>query len=186
MGGDRLHNSCACMLHQIVKNQPTPGRRQAESGEEYLYLDFANELLLTREALQLKQEGLAKRLDVARQTISLYETGKLLPSAEMVVLMAKRLNAPLLEWEWLRANPVGLARLPKIPDLSLSECYLNLYCSTIQTVKMHRDLADICRDNRIEPHEMPVYLTGNVNVKDMVSYGLCFINKKTTFAEVAN
>lgn len=52
-------------------------------------MEFAKQIKQLRAANQLTQEQLARQLNVSRQTISSWETGRNLPDLEMVVVLAK-------------------------------------------------------------------------------------------------
>jgi len=150
-----------------------------------MYRDFADALLKAMTDKQIKQEKMAELIGVSREMISAYICGKSLPSAKTAIKIAEKLKSPALEWDWLRSNQVGAKRLPKIHDVPLSQCYLNLHCAAIRTINMHQVLSEICRDNRIDQEEISVYSAGAEHVEELVSFGLAFINEKTTLAGVA-
>lgn len=52
-------------------------------------MEFANQIKKLRATHTLTQEQLGKKLNVSRQTISSWETGRNLPDLEMVVTLAK-------------------------------------------------------------------------------------------------
>jgi len=132
----------------------------------------------SRESLGYKQGDLGVLCDVSETTISSYENAKSMPSVDIAIKLADKLNNPAIEWEWLRSNKIGSKLLPKVPDLPLSQCYLNLHCATLKAVKQHEVLAEISKDNIISKEEVHEYLRACDVYQEIFSYGLCFQNKR--------
>lgn len=58
-------------------------------------MDFSNQIKRIRTEHELTQEGMAKQLNVSRQTISSWENNRNLPDLEMVVTIAKTFDLSL-------------------------------------------------------------------------------------------
>jgi transcriptional regulator with XRE-family HTH domain len=149
-----------------------------------MYSEFANALIT---ANSMSQEKLAEMVGVSREMISKYYCGTSLPSADKVQRMAEVLNSPMLMWEWLRANPIGRELLPKLPNMPLSQAFSYLYSAINKVADMHRDLVEITKDNRIEPHEYDTYQAGREIVRELVACCVLYkmaVHEKSTPARV--
>lgn len=136
-----------------------------------IYRDYANLLVVSMADMRKTQEQLAEDLDMFRLTISNYCCAKSLPTDRKAREIAQVLRNPFLELEWLRANLIGPSWLPKVPNMPLSQTYLNFHSAIIKAVKLHYDLAEIVKDNRIDEKEKALHEAGSMIIDEIMAYG---------------
>lgn len=151
-----------------------------------IYNDFADLLIMLMTAMRISQERLAEECGISRLTVSNYCCAKSVPNAEVIQRIAESLQSPLLTWEWLRTNQIGRELLPKLPNMPLSQAYSYLYSAVSRVAEMHRELNEITKDNRIEPHEYDTYLAGKEVVVELIAHGALYKMAKQEKAATAN
>lgn len=117
---------------------------------------FANALIAAMDAKQISVEGLAELCSVSRTTVSTYRSGGL-PSDDTMLQLMEHLDAPWLGYIYLRENKVGASLLPEVPIRELSSSYCDLQVEMDDTGAVQKEIARICRDNRVDEQELPVW-----------------------------
>ena len=122
--------------------------------------NYRNICKIARQTAGLTQERFAEALDVSVESIRLYETGKGMPSDEVVTRMIEVAGMPVLGyWHLLNKSRIAAEILPTVGECSLPQAVIQLLVQLKEFGEKHRtdDLLTIAADGRIDESERPVF-----------------------------
>lgn len=111
-----------------------------------------------RKASGLTQERWAEVLGLSAEAIRQYETGKILPSDEVVLRMAEVAGQTIVcYWHMLNKSRVAAELLPDVEDVPLPQAVIQLLRRMRDFDKRHRldDLLGIAEDGVVDETERP-------------------------------
>lgn len=122
--------------------------------------NYRNICKIARQTAGLTQERFAEALDVSVESIRLYETGKGMPSDEVVTRMIEVAGMPVLGyWHLLNKSRIAADILPEVQECSLPQAVIQLICRMREFGQRHRTdtLMDIAADGKIDDGERPEF-----------------------------
>lgn len=122
--------------------------------------NYHNICKIARQTAGLTQERFAEQLDVSVESIRLYETGKGMPSDEVVTRMIEVSGMPVLGyWHLLNKSRIAADILPELQECSLPQAVIQLICRMRDFGKKHRTdtLMEIAEDGQIDEIERPEF-----------------------------
>ena len=102
------------------------------------------------------QERWAELIGVSTESVRLYESGKSLPSDEVVTRMVEMSMLPALAYKHLMLkSSIAADILPEVPDMPLPQAVIKLICCMRDFEEKHRDqdLMHIAMDGRVDAKE---------------------------------
>lgn len=113
-----------------------------------------------RRAAGLTQERWAEVLGISVESVRLYETGRGLPSDDVVTRMSEVAVIPVLGY-WHLKEKSGVANdiLPEVNTCELPQAVIKLICRIREFNERHRinDLLEIAEDGRIDAGEKELF-----------------------------
>lgn len=113
-----------------------------------------------RQASGLTQERWAEVLGISVESVRLYETGRGLPSDDVVTRMSEVAVMPVLGY-WHLKEKSGVANdiLPEVSACELPQAVIKLICRIREFSEKHRvnDLLTIAEDGRIDESEKELF-----------------------------
>lgn len=134
-----------------------------------IHTGFANAIDAAMRTKRISNEALAELCNLSRNSISAYRSGDSLPGEEAMLLIMEKLDAPWLGWIWLRSNRVGAELLPDVPLRELSASYCDLQVELDDANGLQRDMALICRDNRIDDAEQSTWAKCRKELTELIT-----------------
>lgn len=122
--------------------------------------NYRNICKIARQTAGLTQERFAEALDVSVESIRLYETGRGMPSDDVVTRMIEVSGQPVLGyWHLLNKSRIAAEILPTVGECSLPQAVIQLLVQLKDFGEKHRtdDLLTIAADGRIDAAERPVF-----------------------------
>lgn len=122
--------------------------------------NYRNICKIARQTAGLTQERFAEQIDVSVESVRLYETGKGMPSDEVVTRMIEVAGMPVLGyWHLLNKSRIAADILPELQECSLPQAVIQLICKMRDFGNNHRTdkLMDIAADGRIDELERPEF-----------------------------
>ena len=122
--------------------------------------NYRNICKIARQTAGLTQERWAEALDVSVESIRLYETGRGMPSDDVVTRMIEVSGLPVLGyWHLLNKSRIAAEILPTVGECSLPQAVIQLICRIRDFGEKHRtdDLLNIAADGRIDETERPEF-----------------------------
>ena len=122
--------------------------------------NYRNICKIARQTAGLTQERFAEALDLSIESIRLYESGKGMPSDDVVTRMIEVSGQPVLGyWHLLNKSRVAADILPEVSECSLPQAVIQLICKIRDFGEMHRtdDLMNIAADGRIDDNERELF-----------------------------
>lgn len=122
--------------------------------------NYRNICKIARQTAGLTQERFAEALDVSVESIRLYETGKGMPSDDVVTRMIEVAGMPVLGyWHLLNKSRLAADILPELQECSLPQAVIQLLCRIRDFGAKHRadTLMDIAADGQIDELERPEF-----------------------------
>lgn len=121
---------------------------------------YRNICKIARQTAGLTQERWAEALDVSVESVRLYETGRGMPSDDVVTRMIEVSGLPVLGyWHLLNKSRIAAEILPTVGECSLPQAVIQLICRIRDFGEKHRtdDLLNIAADGRIDETERPEF-----------------------------
>jgi len=106
-----------------------------------------------REAAGLSQEEAAYRLHIGRRTLSDYENGKTIATAEVVDAMARAYKQPLLRYMYCHECPLGSIH-DQVGEVDFSTAVLGFMSEHKKTDGLLDELMDIAADGKVTKDEI--------------------------------
>lgn len=122
--------------------------------------NYRNICKIARQTAGLTQERWAEALDISVESVRLYETGRGMPSDDVVTRMIEVSGMPVLGyWHLLNKSRIAAEILPTVGECSLPQAVIQLICRIRDFGDKHRtdDLLNIAADGRIDAIERPVF-----------------------------
>lgn len=122
--------------------------------------NYRNISKIARQTAGLTQERFAEALDLSIESIRLYESGKGMPSDDVVTRMIEVSGQPVLGyWHLLNKSRVAADILPEVSECSLPQAVIQLICRIRDFGERHRtdDLMNIAADGRIDDTERELF-----------------------------
>lgn len=113
-----------------------------------------------RQAAGLTQERWAEVLGISVESVRLYETGRGLPSDDVVTRMSEVAVMPVLGyWHLKEKSDVANDILPEVSACELPQAVIKLICRIREFSEKHRvnDLLTIAEDGRIDESEKELF-----------------------------
>ena len=111
---------------------------------------------IARKVAGQTQERWAESIDVSVESVRLYESGRAMPSDEVVTRMAEVSATPIIcYWHLLNKSRVASKLLPPVEQLPLAQAALRLLRRMKGFFDKHRDdaLMEIAEDGKVELQE---------------------------------
>jgi len=118
--------------------------------------DCRNICKIGRQTAGLTQARWAEVIDVSVEAVAQYETGKIMPSDDVVTRMIEVAGMPVLGyWHLLNKSRVAARLLPEVQRLPLPQAVVQLLLRIRDFELRHRmdELLQISADGRIDPEE---------------------------------
>lgn len=122
--------------------------------------NYRNICKIARQTAGMTQERFAEALDVSVESVRLYETGRGMPSDDVVTRMIEVSGQPVLGyWHLLNKSRVAAEILPEVSECSLPQAVIQLICRIRDFGDRHRTdaLMDIAADGRIDDNERALF-----------------------------
>lgn len=124
-----------------------------------------------RQTAGLTQERWSEVLGISPDAVRQYESGRILPSDEVVLAMAEVAGQPILGyWHLVNKSRVAGEILPEIKKRPLSEAVLNLI---VRVEDFSRggleDLKRLAADGKISANEVTAFGEALVELRDLIS-----------------
>lgn len=151
--------------------------------------DCRNIYKLARISAGLTQEKAAEILHVATRTLASYETGEVIPPADIVCSMCEIYEADWLAYCFLQSsNPVGRKYLPEIDFANLPITVLKFQKEMADASKVSGEMVEVTCDGQIDGEEQNVWGRVTREVKELVGAGLSllFTQKEKTAMKAAS
>ena len=121
---------------------------------------YGNSGKIARTHAGMTQERWAASLDRSPESVRLYESGRGMPSDDVVTRMIEVSSMPVLGyWHLLNKSRVAADILPEVPACSLPQAVIQLICRIRDFGERHRtdSLMDIAADGRIDDTERELF-----------------------------
>ena len=122
--------------------------------------NYRNICKIARQHAGQTQERWAESLDISPESVRLYESGRGMPSDDVVTRMIEVSSMPVLGyWHLLNKSRVAADILPEVGECSLPQAVIQLICRIRDFGEGHRtdDLMDIAADGRIDDDERELF-----------------------------
>lgn len=137
--------------------------------------EYQNIYKTVRKAAGLTQEAAAERLGISPESIRSYETGRTIPSNQVVERMVDRYNAQHLAYEHLKeTNALMGSIIPSLEERSLLEVAVRIH-NRIKAFEQHHSLEKlmgIAEDSFIDDEERPAFLAIMAELREIIKSGL--------------
>lgn len=121
---------------------------------------LVNDYKIARVTAGMTQERWAEKLGVSVESVHLYETGRGLPSDEVVQTMIELSMMPVLGyWHMSRKSRLAAELLPEVPEVDLPQAVVKLLGAMRCFEISHRvdELLKIAADGVVSGGELPIF-----------------------------
>ena len=124
--------------------------------------DYRNICKIGRKTAGMTQERWAEALDISVESVRQYESGKIMPSDDVVIRMVEVTSMPVLGyWHLQNKSRMAAAILPQVESTPLPQAVLQLILRIRDFAERHRTdrLREIAADGRIDHLERETFDT---------------------------
>jgi len=124
----------------------------------------------------MSQEEVLSYLFISARSLSDYETGRTIPSEDIVCRMVEVYGAPQLAYLHLKQNTeVGRRYLPDICLNDLPRAVLKLQKEASDMIPVEKDLVSIACDGEIDNAEIPLWERAKEELQELVGAALAVL-----------
>lgn len=124
--------------------------------------DYRNICKIGRKTAGMTQERWAEALDISVESVRQYESGKIMPSDDVVIRMVEVTSMPVLGyWHLQNKSRMAAVILPQVESTPLPQAVLQLILRIRDFAERHRTdrLMEIAADGRIDHLERETFDT---------------------------